>query len=53
MEIPNYFQKIILNQQTSLQKVVPWVRISQGPSLATPLVLQLVPQLPLRESALS
>ena len=50
----NYFQKLIFNQKAAApQKVPPWVRRPQGSSLATPLVLHLVHQLPLSEFVLS
>jgi len=54
LELSNYFQKLIFNQQTAApQKVPHWARSLQSPSLATPLVLHLVHQPPLREFVLS
>jgi len=50
LELPNYFQKLIFSQRTAdTLKVAPWARNLQDPSLATPLVLHLVHQLPLTE----
>jgi len=54
LELSKYFQKLIFNQQTAHpQKDPTWARSLQGSSLATPLVLHLVHQLPLRKCVLS
>jgi len=54
LELSNYFQKLIFNQRTAVPQKVPlWARSLQRPSLATPLLLHLLHQLPLREFVLS
>jgi len=54
LELSNYFQKLIFDQQTATrQKVPPWARSLHGPFLATPLILHLVHQLLLREFVIS
>jgi len=50
LELSDYFNKLIFNQQTAApEKVPPWAWSTQGPSLAMPLVLHFVHQLTLRE----
>jgi len=54
LELSNCFQKLIFNQQTAApQKVPPWARSLQASSVAMPMVLHLVHQLPLREFVIS